>query len=204
MKNHKKLANADRSLLFFNAAWTRNTLHAKRYMHIFRNVHMSWCRLQPKLILYKIHYKMWIQNTTVHLNSPNKCSINKVPFLSNTFIIPLFFQINFSFWKIVSTFTSNVECISPSLFSVPSGESTVRPVVVPETTYCVCEKEPHRDINPQNNNPIDNAWGRPFEAMENRRVGRGGPGRRDSFLRQLRRYHSPIHGCTQVYYLLFN
>lgn len=35
------------------------------------------------------------------------------------------------------------------------------------------EKEPHRDINPQNNNPIDNVRGRPFEAMENRSGGRG-------------------------------
>lgn len=70
-------------------------------------------------------------------------------------------------------------------------------------TVCVCEKDPHWDINPQNNVSIDNAWERLFEAMENRR-GDKGAGRRDSFLWQLRRYHSPIHGCTQVYYLLFN
>lgn len=49
----------------------------------------------------------------------------------------------------------------------------MRPGVVPETTYCVCEKDPHRDINPQNNNPIDNVWERPFEAMENRRGNKG-------------------------------
>lgn len=58
--------------------------------------------------------------------------------------------------KILSSFNLSIECISLSLFSAPSGESTLKPGVVPETTYCVSEKDPHRDINPQNNNPIDN------------------------------------------------
>lgn len=57
----------------------------------------------------------------------------------------------------------------PAFLSVPYGESTVRTGVVPEATYYVCEKDPHRDISPQNNVPIDNALGRPFEAVENRR-----------------------------------
>lgn len=41
--------------------------------------------------------------------------------------------------------------------------------VVPGTTYCVCEKDLRPDINPLNNNLIDNAWGWPFEAEENKR-----------------------------------
>ena len=49
----------------------------------------------------------------------------------------------------------------------------MRPGVVPETTSCVREKDLHRDINPKNINPIDNASGRPFEAMENRHEGQG-------------------------------
>lgn len=63
--------------------------------------------------------------------------------------------------------------ISLSLFSAPSAESTERLSQKPLT---VCEKDPHQDINPQNNNPIDNVCGRPFEALENGREGpAGGP-----------------------------
>lgn len=64
--------------------------------------------------------------------------------------------------------TLNTESISSALFSAPSGESTFE-AWSPETTYCLCENDPHQDINPPNNNAIDKAGGRPFEAAEDRR-----------------------------------